>query len=109
MVNVQSLALYVEDDRQQRAAYHIARCGLCNRGALSKSLAASRTHAKHLDQFSRRARGMAAAFHRPYLGCREFPADFALVESDADMPRYPNSPAPGSTISAGCSMTSSTS
>jgi CRISPR-associated protein Cas5d len=34
---------------------------------------------KHLDQFNRRARA-GQCFHRPYLGCREFPAEFALVE-----------------------------
>jgi CRISPR-associated protein Cas5d len=38
--------------------------------------------AKHLDQFKRRAR-RGACFTRPYLGCREFAADFALLE-DAD-------------------------
>lgn len=34
--------------------------------------------AKHLDQFNRRLRD-GACFHRPYLGCREFPAYFAPV------------------------------
>ncbi|MCC6659991.1 MAG: type I-C CRISPR-associated protein Cas5 [Phycisphaerales bacterium] len=34
---------------------------------------------KHLDQFNRRARE-GQCFHRPYLGCREFPADFRLLE-----------------------------
>ncbi len=41
--------------------------------------------AKHLDQFNRRARkGMC--FTRPYLGCREFAAHFALLEADCSLP-----------------------
>ena len=32
---------------------------------------------KHLDQFNRRARD-GRCFQRPYLGCREFPAEFDL-------------------------------
>lgn len=34
-------------------------------------------------QFERRARH-GKCFHQPYLGCREFPAYFRLVEGDAD-------------------------
>jgi CRISPR-associated protein Cas5d len=42
--------------------------------------------AKHLDQFKRRAR-RGACFTRPYLGCREFAADFALVEDEDAIPQ----------------------
>ena len=42
--------------------------------------------AKHLDQFKRRAR-RGACFTRPYLGCREFAADFALLEDEDPIPR----------------------
>lgn len=41
--------------------------------------------AKHLEMFKRRAR-RGQYFHHPYLGCREFPANFSLVESFADAP-----------------------
>ena len=41
---------------------------------------------KHLDQFNRRARD-GRCFHRPYLGCREFPADFALIEEGQPLPQ----------------------
>ena len=34
---------------------------------------------KHLDMFRRRAR-IGQYFHQPYLGCREFPARFELLE-----------------------------
>jgi CRISPR-associated protein Cas5d len=42
--------------------------------------------AKHLDQFKRRAR-RGACFTRPYLGCREFAAEFALIEDVNIMPQ----------------------
>jgi len=34
---------------------------------------------KHLDCFNRRARS-GKCYHRPYLGCREFPAHFELLD-----------------------------
>ncbi len=37
--------------------------------------------AKHLQMFKRRA-GRGQYFHHPYLGTREFPADFELVEGE---------------------------
>lgn len=40
---------------------------------------------KHLDVFSRRAR-VGQCFTRPCFGCREFAADFALIESGAALP-----------------------
>jgi CRISPR-associated protein Cas5d len=78
------LGLNIEDDRQQRAgtmlrdvAYVIeARFAILDGGD---------NPGKHLDQFNRRARG-GQCFHRAYLGCREFPADFALIEGNAPLP-----------------------
>lgn len=40
------------------------------------------TPSKHYNMFVRRAR-KGQCFHRPYLGCREFPAQFELIEDDA--------------------------
>lgn len=37
---------------------------------------------KHLDMFKRRAR-KGQYFHHPYLGCREFPARFTLIEDES--------------------------
>ncbi len=79
-----SLALYVEEDRQQRAATVLRDVGYVIE-AQFEIVGGELNVAKHLDQFSRRARD-GRCFHRPYLGCREFPADFALIESDDEMP-----------------------
>jgi len=46
------------------------------------------TPEKHYNMMLRRAR-QGQCFHRPYLGCREFPANFELVEEDT----VPASPA----------------
>lgn len=46
---------------------------------LSDKADAGETVGKHLDCFNRRARS-GKCFHRPYLGCREFPAHFKLLE-----------------------------
>lgn len=43
--------------------------------------AAGDTPAKHLEMFKRRA-AKGQCFHRPCLGCREFVADFELIEGD---------------------------
>lgn len=40
---------------------------------------------KHLDMFKRRAR-KGQCFHQPYLGCREFPARFSLIDDDSSLP-----------------------
>jgi CRISPR-associated protein Cas5d len=79
-----ALGLYVEEDRQQRAAT-ILRDVAYVIEARFEILSGEENAGKHLDQFNRRARA-GQCFHRPYLGCREFPAHFALIESDADMP-----------------------
>ena len=69
-----TLGMFIEEERQQRAAlilrdveYHIhAHIDLSDE---------SEPIGKHLDTFRRRVeRGQC--FHRPYLGCREFPAEF---------------------------------
>jgi len=80
------LGLYVDDPdtRQQRAslllcdvAYVIeAHFDICS-GPDNK--------AKHIDQFRRRARE-GRCYTRPYFGCREFAANFALIEDEEAMP-----------------------
>ena len=41
--------------------------------------------AKHISIFNRRA-SSGQAFHQPYLGCREFPAHFALIVEGEPLP-----------------------
>ncbi|HTO66214.1 MAG TPA: type I-C CRISPR-associated protein Cas5c [Bradyrhizobium sp.] len=74
------LGLIIEDDRQQRAgrilrdvAYIVhARLALTGKAATDEPVA------KFFEMFLRRA-SAGQCFHRPYLGCREFAADFALL------------------------------
>lgn len=82
-----SLGLTVEDDRQQRAATILRDVGYLIE-ARFEIVDGEANPGKHLDQFNRRARA-GQCFHRPYLGCREFPADFALIEGEppaSDLP-----------------------
>lgn len=80
-----NLGLFVEDDRQQRAGTILRDVGYVIE-ARFEIIDGEHNPAKHLDQFNRRAR-RGQCFHHPYLGTREFPADFALVEEpDHPMP-----------------------
>ncbi|MEA3245502.1 MAG: type I-C CRISPR-associated protein Cas5c [Gemmatimonadota bacterium] len=80
------LGLYVDDRnvRQQRAA-QILRDVAYVIEAHFQIVGGEPNEAKHLDSFNRRARA-GQCFTRPFLGCREFAADFALVEGDAPVP-----------------------
>jgi CRISPR-associated protein Cas5d len=81
--DLQDLGLVVEDDRQQRAtvalrdvAYVIdAHFELTGRAAPDDS------EGKHTEMFRRRA-SKGQCFHQPCMGVREFPAHFALVDSE---------------------------
>lgn len=83
--------LDVTQHRQQRAALilrevaYVIQAHLCildrrlepDGPELPKNEAAG----KHLAMFKRRAQ-KGQVFHQPYLGCREFPAHFELIETD---------------------------
>jgi len=72
-----NLALYVEDDRQQRAGLFLrdVRYRLHARFDL---LDKTESPAKYSEMFERRAR-KGQCFNQPYLGCREFSCDFRLA------------------------------
>lgn len=81
------LGIAVEDHRQQRAAmvlrdvrYGIAAHVEIVRPVESNGTSLAHPEAKHLEMFKRRA-SRGQYFHHPYLGVREFPADFELVET----------------------------
>ena len=80
------LHLVVEDDRQQRAATVLRDVAYVIEAhfELTPLAGADDNEGKHLDCFNRRAR-KGQCFHRPCLGCREFPADFRLLE-DGEQP-----------------------
>lgn len=81
------LGLVVEEHRQQRAATLLVDVAYVieARFALTGKAGPDDTPAKYLSMFNRRA-AAGQCFHRPYLGTREFPADFALLTPDAPLP-----------------------
>lgn len=84
-----NLGLYVEVERQQRAALLLRDVAYIIEGHF-EIVGGEPNEAKHLDQFNRRA-SAGQCFARPYLGCREFAADFALLhESDPIPPFHPS-------------------
>ncbi len=86
------LAAFIEEDRQQRAALVLKDVAYCVEAhfVLTDKAGPDDSPGKHLDIFNRRlARGQI--YHRPYLGCREFPAFVAPLES---MPASPLADAP---------------
>ena len=69
---------FIEDDRQQRAAMVLRQVAYLIQARFeptAKWNAAQESEGKHLDIFNRRLE-RGACFPRPYLGCREFAADF---------------------------------
>lgn len=73
-----TLGLYVEEERQQRAALLLRDVAYVIEAHFDIT-SGEANEAKYLDQFNRRARN-GQCFTRPYLGCREFAADFQLIE-----------------------------
>jgi CRISPR-associated protein Cas5d len=87
--STEGLALYVDEDRQQRAAtllkdvaYIIeARIELTAKGRADSG----ETVQKHLEM-ARRRTAKGQYFHHPYLGTREFACDFELLEGEPPPP-----------------------
>ena len=77
------LRIDVTGHRQQRAAMILrdVRYGISAHVELADAESSKENSiAKHLEMFKRRA-SRGQYFHHPYLGCREFPAEFRLVDS----------------------------
>lgn len=81
-----TLQLFIEDSRQQRAAMVLRDVEYVIEAHFEYTSDEDRNDGKHLDMFNRRA-AKGQCFHRPYLGCREFPAFFEPV--DGDVPASP--------------------
>ncbi len=82
-----NLGLYVEDERQQRAAQVLIDVAYLIHAQfqLTDKSGPDDTVQKFSEMFRRRA-AKGQCHHRPYLGCREFAAHFALVEHDREAP-----------------------
>ena len=83
-----NLGIAVEKHRQQRAAMILRDVSYgieAHVDILDSGDSAGPPEAKHLEMFKRRA-SKGQYFHHPYLGCREFPAEFELVEEFPQCP-----------------------
>ena len=83
------LHVLVEDVRQQRAATLLRDVAyVIEAHVVLTGTSSTDTTVKHERMFRRRA-GKGQCYHRPYLGTREFAADFALADGDeprSDLP-----------------------
>lgn len=75
------LQVYIEDTRQQRAAMVLKDVDYLIEAEFEFTSDEDNNEGKHLSMFNRRA-SKGQCFHRPYLGCREFPASFGLHSGD---------------------------
>ncbi|MDP2752221.1 MAG: type I-C CRISPR-associated protein Cas5c [Rhodocyclaceae bacterium] len=75
------LGLYIEDERQQRAGLFLRDVAYRIHAGfeLISNAGENNTHGKFFDMFERRA-SKGQCVNQPYLGCREFAADFRLVK-----------------------------
>jgi CRISPR-associated protein Cas5d len=90
-----TIALYADDERQQRASLVLRNVGYvieAHFDVVERTLEAGGQEvpeeicaAKHISIFNRRVLS-GQAFHQPYLGCREFPAHFALIAEGDPLP-----------------------
>ncbi|TXN40546.1 type I-C CRISPR-associated protein Cas5 [Methylobacterium sp. WL30] len=89
------LGLVVEDHRQQRATTLLVDVDyvIAAHFVLTDKAGPDDTPAKYLSMFNRRA-AAGQCFHRPCLGTREFPADFALIPTEAPLPESAFPPEP---------------
>lgn len=84
---IDGLQLLVDEDRQQRAATVLRDVAYVIEAHFEMTPRAGPEDnpGKHFDTFNRRAR-KGQCFHQPCLGCREFPASFALIEPGEPLP-----------------------
>jgi len=79
------LGLYVEDDRVQRAGYFLRDVAYRLHADLQATSSCDGPLKKYAEMFTRRAR-KGQCVNQPYLGCREFAAQFRLVEAGEKHP-----------------------
>lgn len=78
-------SLYIEDNRQQCASMLLKDVAYRIHADFDMTSEAgeSDNYVKFAEMFKRRAK-KGQYFHQPYLGCREFPCDFRLLEKAED-------------------------
>ncbi len=74
-------AVFIESERQQRAALVLRDVDYVIEAHYELTGDTDDNPGRHYEVFTRRAR-KGQCFHQPALGCREFPAKFALMEND---------------------------
>jgi CRISPR-associated protein Cas5d len=79
--------IFVEDQRQQRAGLFLREVAyiIHARFEMTDKAGPEDNMVKFQEMFLRRAEN-GQCFHRPYLGCREFAADFELVSLNVELP-----------------------
>ena len=89
------LGILVEAERQQRASTVLVDVAYVIEAhfVLTERAGPEDTPAKHISMFNRRAE-QGQCFHRPCLGTREFPAEFALLKDGQPLPpsTFPREP-----------------
>ena len=84
--DLQGVGLVADQDRQQRAATILTNVAyVIEAHFVLTAKGQDEDPAKHAAMFNRRA-AAGQCFHRPCLGTREFPADFALLAEDEALP-----------------------
>lgn len=87
VMSPRATGVFVEEQRQQRAGLFLREVAyLIHAHIEMTSKAGAEDNSKKFEEmFTRRAQ-KGQCFHRPYLGCREFAAQFELLADDAEEP-----------------------
>jgi CRISPR-associated protein Cas5d len=88
VMSPRSNGIFIEDQRQQRAGLFLRDVAytIYARLELTAKAGAEDNLTKFQEMFLRRAE-KGQCFHRPYLGCREFAADFTLIRQEEPLPK----------------------
>ena len=78
---ISPVEIFIEDKRQQRAAMVLKDLAYVIEAHFVLTGKGDENTGKHAEMFTRRAK-KGQCFHQPYLGCREFPAFFELLEHE---------------------------
>lgn len=81
------LGIYIEKDRQQRAGLFLKDVDyIIHAGFEMTNKAGEDDNIIKFEQMLKRRASKGQCFQQPYLGCREFPADFELIELEDQIP-----------------------